>query len=152
MRIAALWFPDWPVQAAKLERDSERPGTDTNPVIIAHRHHVKVCSSAARTAGIRRGMRVRAAQAIAPEATVIEDNPDRDGRTFACLVASLDEVAASVEVLRPGLVIADLQAAANFHGGEDVALEMLLDAASRRGIDTFIGAADEIATAVIATH
>ena len=152
MRIAALWFPDWPVQAAKLERDGERPGTDTTPVIIAHQHHVKVCSSAARAAGIRRGMRVRAAQAIAPEATVIEDNPDRDGRTFACLAASLDEVAASVEVLRPGLVIADLQAAANFHGGEDIALEMLLDAASRRGIDTFIGAADEIATAVIAAR
>ena len=160
MRVAALWFPDWPVQAAKLERggrDSREgevsdEGAATERVIIAHQHRVKVCSSAARAAGIRRGMRVRAAQAIAPELTVIEDNPDRDGRAFAGLAASLDDVAASVEVLRPGLVIADLQAAANFHGSEDAALEMLLDAAARRGIDTFAGAADEIATAVIAAR
>lgn len=160
MRVAALWFPDWPVQAAKLERDGRDSregevsdeGAATERVIIAHQHRVKVCSSAARAAGIRRGMRVRAAQAIAPELTVIEDNPDRDGRAFAGLAASLDDVAASVEVLRPGLVIADLQAAANFHGSEDAALEMLLDAAARRGIDTFAGAADEIATAVIAAR
>lgn len=148
MRVAALWFPDWPVQAAKLEFDDEL----AEPIAIAAQHRVKVCSQEARRAGIRRGMRVRNAQAAAPELTVIEDNPDRDGRLFASLAASLDDVAASVEVLRPGLVIADLEAAARFHGSEDTALEMLVDAASRRGIDAFAGAADEIATAAIAAR
>lgn len=148
MRVAALWFPDWPVQAAKLEFDDAL----AEPIAIAAQHRVKVCSLAARRAGIRRGMRVRNAQAAAPELTVIDDNPDRDGRMFASLAASLDDVAASVEVLRPGLVIADLEAAARFHGSEDKALEMLVDAASRRGIDAFAGAADEIATAVIAAR
>lgn len=148
MRVAALWFPDWPVQAAKLELDDELE----EPIAIASQHRIKVCSRAARALGIRRGMRVRNAQAAAPELAVIEDNPDRDGRMFASLGASLDDVAASVEVLRPGLVIADLEAAARFHGSEDRALEMLIDAASRRGIDAFAGAADEIATAVIAAR
>ena len=127
MRVAALWFPDWPVQAAKLELDDEIE----EPVAIASQHRIKVCSRTARALGIRRGMRVRNAQAAAPELTVIEDNPDRDGRMFASLGASLDDVAASVEVLRPGLVIADLESAARFHGSEDRALEMLIDAASR---------------------
>lgn len=148
MRAAALWFPDWPVQAARLESGDEL----AEPIAIAAQHRIKVCSHAARQLGIRRGMRVRNAQAVAPELTVIEDNPDRDGRMFASLAASFDEVAASVEVLRPGLVVVDVDAAGRFHGSEDKALEMLIDAASRRGIDTQAGAADEIATALIAAR
>ncbi|MGV0433505.1 Y-family DNA polymerase [Corynebacterium ureicelerivorans] len=148
MRAAALWFPDWPVQAARLDTGDEL----AEPIAIAAQHRVKVCSHAARQLGIRRGMRVRNAQAVAPELTVVDDNPDRDGRMFASLVASFDEVAASVEVLRPGLVAVDLEAAGRFHGSEDKALEMLIDAASRRGIDAMAGAADEIATALIAAR
>ncbi len=148
MRTAALWFPDWPVQAARLESGDEIP----EPVAIAAHHRIKACSHAARQLGVRRGMRVRAAQAVAPELTVVDDNPDRDGRMFVSLAASLDDVAASVEVLRPGLVVADLEAAGRFHGSEERALEMLIDASARRGIDAFAGAADEIATAVIAAR
>ena len=148
MRAAALWFPDWPVQAARLESGDEL----AEPVAITAQHRIKVCSHAARQLGIRRGMRVRNAQAVAPELTVIEDNPDRDGRMFASLAASFDEVAASVEVIRPGLVVVDVDAAGRFHGSEEKALEMLIDAASRRGIDAFAGAADEIATALIAAR
>lgn len=148
MRAAALWFPDWPVQAARLESGDEL----AEPIAIAAHHRIKVCSHAARQLGIRRGMRVRNAQAVAPELTVIEDNPDRDGRMFASLAASFDEVAASVEVLRPGLVVVDVDAAGRFHGAEDKALEMLIDASARRGIDTQAGAADEIATALIAAR
>lgn len=148
MRAAALWFPDWPVQAARLDSGDELP----EPIAIAAQHRVKVCSHAARQLGIRRGMRVRNAQAVAPELTVVDDNPDRDGRMFASLAASFDDVAASVEVVRPGLVVVDLEAAGRFHGTEDKALEMLIDAASRRGIDTQAGAADELATALIAAR
>ena len=148
MRTAALWFPDWPVQAAKLESGDEL----AEPVAIAAHHRIKVCSQVAREVGVRRGMKVRNAQAAAPELTVVDDNPDRDGRMFAALAAGLDDVAASVEVLRPGLIVADLAAAGKFHGSEDKALEMLIDAASRRGIDALAGAADEIATAVIAAR
>ena len=128
MRTAALWFPDWPVQAAKLESGDEL----AEPVAIAAHHRIKVCSQVAREVGVRRGMKVRNAQAAAPELTVVDDNPDRDGRMFAALAAGLDDVAASVEVLRPGLIVADLAAAGKFHGSEDKALEMLIDAASRR--------------------
>lgn len=148
MRVAAVWFPDWPVQAARLEADDEL----SEPVAVVAQHRVKVCSRQARARGVRRGMLLRHAQSLAPELTAVEDNPDRDGRIFAALAAGFDDVAASVEVLRPGLVVVDLAAAGKFHGSEDTATEMLIDAAARRGIDAFAGVADELATAVIATR
>lgn len=146
--MAAVWFPDWPVQAARLEAGDEL----SEPMVVAAQHRVKVCSRTARGRGVRRGMKIRHAQALVPELTVVEDNPDRDGRMFAALAASFDDVASSVEVLRPGLVVVDVAAAGKFHGGEDRATEMLIDAAARRGIDALAGVADEIATAVLATR
>ena len=92
MRVAAVWFPDWPIQAV----------AQAGPVLVARNHAVLVCDSAARRAGIRRGMRLRQAQAICPEVKVMEANPDRDGAAFAEIAAGLDAVASSVEGLRPG--------------------------------------------------
>jgi len=140
MRVAAVWFPDWPIQAVA------QPG----PVLIARNHAVLVCDSAARRVGIRRGMRLRQAQAICPEIKVVEANPDRDGAAFAEIAVGLDAVASSVEVLRPGLAIVDAGAALRYHGPE--ALEMLADATAHAGFDSTLGVADEIATAIIAAR
>ena len=91
MRVAAVWFPDWPIQAAGGQ----------GPMVIARNHAVAVCDRRARRAGVRRGMRLRQAQALCPEAVVVEANPDRDGAAFAEVAAGLDAVASSVEGLRP---------------------------------------------------
>ncbi|AHI19226.1 MAG: Y-family DNA polymerase [Corynebacterium casei] len=144
-RIAALWFPDWPIQAAQIEDSSL-----TGPIILVRNHHVEVCNRAARAAGVKRGMRLRQAQAICSEATVVEANEDRDGALFTAIATSLDDVASSVEVLRPGLVIVDAGAASRFHG--ESAVEMLIDSVARRGVDSTAGVADEIATAIIAAR
>jgi protein ImuB len=53
-------------------------------------------------------------------------------------------------VLRPGLVIVDAGAALRFHG--ESAVEMLIDSVARRGVDSTVGVADEIATAIIAAR
>ncbi|QGU03833.1 DNA polymerase Y family protein [Corynebacterium comes] len=147
MRVAALWFPDWPVQAARID-DEELPDT----LAIAARHRIRVCSQAARRAGVRRDMRVRQAQAVCPGLVVLDEDLDRDGRMFESIAAGLDDVASSVEILRPGLVIVDAGAAGRFHGSEGEAVEMLVDAAARRGVDATVGVADEIATALIAAR
>lgn len=144
-RIAALWFPDWPIQAAQIEDSSL-----TGAIIVVRHHHVEVCNRAARAAGVKRGMRLRQAQAICSEATVVEANEDRDGALFAVIASSLDDVASSVEVLRPGLVIVDAGAAERFQGAK--AMEMLIDSVARQGVDTTVGVADEIATAIIAAR
>ncbi|APT88330.1 DNA polymerase [Corynebacterium frankenforstense DSM 45800] len=138
----ALWFPDWPVQAAGL----------TAPAAVVAEHRVLACGTAARAAGVRRGMRLRAAQALCPELDVAEADADRDARAFEPVAAGLDEVAASVEVLRPGLAVVSAGGPARFFGGEDAAVERLLDAAARRGVDCLAGVADELSTAVLAAR
>lgn len=148
MRILALWFPDWPIQAARSEEPREMPGA----VVVVAGQRVLVCNSPARRVGVRRGMRLRQARALCPDLVVFEDNPDRDSRVFESIATGLDEVAAAVEVLRPGLVIVEAGAAARYHGGEDRAAELLIDAAARRGVDCQAGIADQIATALIAAR
>ncbi|MFP7364951.1 DNA polymerase Y family protein [Corynebacterium callunae] len=145
-----LWFPDWPVQAIRLDRDD--PPNLEKPLAIATNYRIKVCGVAARKRGVRRGMKVRQAQAVCPELEVIDQDLDRDGRMFEGIVSSLGEVASSVEVLRPGLVAIDAAAAARYHGGEEIAAQMLIDAAARRGIDVEVGVADELTTAIIAAR
>src|SRR5699024_6933287 len=140
-----MWVPDWPIQAAQIE-DCSLAG----PIILVRHHRVEVCNREARAAGIKRGMRLRQAQALCSEAAVVEANEDRDGALFAAIVTSLDDVASSVEVLRPGLVIVDAGAAERFHG--EKAMEMLIDSVSRQGVDSTVGVADEIATAIIAAR
>lgn len=142
MRVAALWFPDWPIQAAQLD----------GPAAVASQHQIAVCNSAARQVGVRRGMRVRQAQELCPQLQLIDANPDHDGALFSEVADGLDAVASAVEVLRPGLVIVDAAAAGRFHGSEDVALEMLIDATATRNLNSQLGVADEIATALIAAR
>lgn len=148
-RVMALWFPDWPVQAVHLDEDAP---AHNKPVAIAAHYRIQVCGVAARKRGVRRGMKVRQAQAVCPELEVVDADADRDARMFEGIVASLGEVASSVEVLRPGLVAVDAGAAARYYGSEDIAAQMLIDAALRQGIDVFAGVADEITTAVIAAR
>ena len=157
MRVAALWFPDWPVQALRMQ-EAARVGAargDTmreRATAIVAQHKVVVCDGLARRTGVRRGMRLRQAQAVLPELRVEELNADRDGAAFAEIAAGLDAVASSIEVLRPGLVIVDAAAAGRFHGCEDTAVHMLVDDASRAGLDATVGVADEITTALIAAR
>lgn len=139
-RVAALWFPRWPVQAALLDDPELTP-----PVAVVRQHRV-VASDAP---GVYPGMQARQAEALA---RVVESDRELEGVIFAGIITSLDEVAASVEVLRPGLVLVDIGAAGRFYGSEDRAVELLLDAAARSGVDMAIGVADELETAQIAAR
>ncbi|WP_053546071.1 Y-family DNA polymerase [Corynebacterium deserti] len=146
----ALWFPDWPVQAVWLDREEKLQVK--NPIAITAQYRIQVCGLVARRRGVKRGMKVRQAQAVCPELEVVDADLDRDARMFEGIIESLGDVASSVEVLRPGLVVIDAGAAARYHGSEDTAVAMLIDASSRQGIDVFAGVADEITTAVIAAR
>lgn len=142
-----MWFPDWPVQAARLENKAG-PG----PVVITSRFRVVVCDPEARAAGIKRGMRVRQAQALCAEVAAVDLDEERDARTFTGLVEDLADVVPSIEILRPGLVVLNAAAAARFYGSEDRAAEKLINAAARAGSDCLVGIADEIPTAVLAAR
>src|SRR5690606_19677947 len=100
-RVLAVWCPDWPAVAAAAA--AELPATV--PVAVVSANRVVACSAAARSAGVRRGLRRREAQARCPALHVARADADRDARWFEAVVTAIDTVAPGVEVLRPGLVV-----------------------------------------------
>lgn len=151
-RIAVLWFPDWPVQAALLEETRQAMSAESPAIALASNHRITACCDKARGHGVRRGMKLRAAQALCPSMVVRDTDPQRDGRLFSAIVEELEDVSASLEVLRPGMVALNLTAATRFYGSEHAALEHFIDAAAHEGIDATAGAADELPTAIIAAR
>ena len=99
VRTMLVWCPDWPVIAAGIIDGV--PGT--SPVAVMDANRVIACSPAARAEGVRRGLRKRDAQARCPELIVVEHDPARDARAFEPVVAAIEELAAGVEVVRPGV-------------------------------------------------
>lgn len=149
-RVFALWLPDWPVQAARLAGvlDSQ----PTAPVALCLQGEISVCSPAARRAGVRRGQSRRQAQALCPGLGLAEADEGRDSAEFESVVQRLEAIAAGVETLRPGLAVVAGGGAARYYGGEDIALEKLVDAAAVPGVDCMVGAADDIVTAILAAR
>lgn len=146
--MLAVWCPDWPAVAAAAA--AELPATV--PVAVVSANRVVACSAAARSAGVRRGLRRREAQARCPALHVARADADRDARWFEAVVTAIDTVAPGVEVLRPGLVVLSSRGVVRWFGSEEAAAETLSDAVSAIGVECQIGVADELSTAVLAAR
>ncbi len=144
--MLALWCRDWPAVAAAAA--AEVPAT--RPVAVLFGNRVVACSALARSAGVRRGLRRREAQANCAELFLVQADTDRDARLFEPVVSAVDATAPGVEVLRPGLLVLGARGAARYFGSEEAAAERLVDAVAAVGVEAQIGIADELSTAVIA--
>ncbi|QCQ92110.1 DNA polymerase Y family protein [Rhodococcus sp. SGAir0479] len=147
-RVLAVWCPDWPAVAAAAAADLPA----THPVAVLHANRVVTCSTTARAAGVRRGLRRREAQARCPELHVAQSDPERDARSFEAVVAAVDDVVPGVEILRPGLLVLGARGASRYFGSEEAAAERLVDVVAAAGVECQIGVADELSTAVIAAR
>ncbi|MDF0532484.1 DNA polymerase Y family protein [Tsukamurella sp. 8F] len=147
-RVLALWCPDWPAIAAATEADL----APDRPVAVLAAGRVVACSAPARSAGVRRGLRRREAQARCPELHVAADDGARDARVFEPIAAAVAELVPLIEVVRPGLVVMSARGAARYFGGEEEAAERLVDAVSAVGAESQVGAADEVFTAASAAR
>src|SRR6476620_1344413 len=138
----ALWCPDWPVVAAQTE--AGQPAQ--LPAAVFHANLVQAGNAAARSFGVRRGMRRRDAQSRCPELQVYAANPDRDARWFEPVLAAVEEQHPGVAPLRPGL--AALRAPRRLRGGEPAAAALLAERLVGLGVwDSRVGVADELFTA-----
>jgi protein ImuB len=144
----AIWCMDWPAVAAAAA--GGQPATAPVAVTLANR--VIACSSAARSAGVRRGLRRREAAARCPQLHVVAADSDRDARFFEGVVAAVDDLVPRAEVLRPGLVVLAVRGAARFFGSEQQAAERLTDAVAGAGAECQVGIADQLSTAVFAAR
>ncbi|GAB3811296.1 DNA polymerase Y family protein [Micromonospora zhanjiangensis] len=114
VRTLFVWCPDWPVVAADIVDGVSAAG----PVAVLHANRVIACSETARAEGVRRGLRKREAQSRCPELTVVDHDPGRDARAFEPVVATVEELAAGVEVVRPGACALAARGPARYFGGK----------------------------------
>src|ERR1700756_3970710 len=139
---------DWPAVAAAAAAGQSA----TAPVAVTLANRVIACSSAARAAGVRRGLRRREAAARCPPLHVANADADRDARFFEGVIAAVDDLVPRAEVLRPGLMVLPMRGAARYFGSEDQAAERLIDAVAAAGAECQVGIADQLSTAVFAAR
>jgi len=132
-RTLVVWVPDWPIVA--LSRDGDDPIDGSLPIAIFAKGEVVACSPAARAEGVRRGQRRRDAQARCPHLEVVLDDPVRDHRVFAPVVAAVEEAAPGVQVIQPGLLALRAKGPARFYGGEAAAATVLSGAVAAQSVD-----------------
>jgi protein ImuB len=147
-RVLAIWCMDWPAVAAAGAADLPA----TAPVAVTLANRVIACSSAARSVGVRRGLRRREAAARCPQLHVVTADSDRDARFFEGVIAAVDDLVPRAEVLRPGLLVLPVRGAARFFGSEQQAAERLTDAVAAAGAECQVGIADQLSTAVFAAR
>lgn len=141
VRTLLVWCPDWPVLAAGVVLGVP-PHT---PVAVLHANRVIACSPSARAEGVRPGLRRREAQSRCPELTVVPADPARDARAFEPVVAAVEQVAAGVEVLRPGACALAARGPARFYGGEEAAAERIVEQVAQEcAVPAQVGIADGV--------
>jgi protein ImuB len=146
--VLAVWCMDWPAVAAAAAAGLPA----TAPVAVTLANRVVACSAAARSVGVRRGLRRREAQARCPQLHVVTADPARDARHFEGVTAAVDDVVPRAEVLRPGLLVLSVRGAARYFGSEQAAAERLVDAVAAAGAECQVGIADQLSTAVFAAR
>ncbi|SCF41358.1 DNA polymerase Y family protein [Micromonospora mirobrigensis] len=149
VRTLLLWCPDWPVIAAEIVDGVPATG----PVAVLHANRVVACSEQARAEGVRRGLRRREAQGRCPRLTVVDHDPGRDARAFEPVVAAVEEVAAGVEVVRPGACALAARGPARYLGGEEAAAERIIEQVAQAcAVESQVGIADGVFAAGLAAR
>ncbi|MEU5939700.1 DNA polymerase Y family protein [Micromonospora sp. NPDC047548] len=149
VRALLLWCPDWPVIAAEIVDGVPATG----PVAVLHANRVVACSERARAEGVRRGLRRREAQGRCPQLTVVDHDPGRDARAFEPVVAAVEEVAAGVEVVRPGACALAARGPSRYLGGEEAAAERIVEQVAQAcAVESQVGIADGVFAAGLAAR
>jgi protein ImuB len=125
-RMATLWCPDWPVTAVRAT--SGAPGDA--PVAVVTANHVVACSSVARGAGVRRGMRRREAQSRCPDLVVLPRDETAEARCFEPVIVAVESLVPAVEVMRPGLAAVGVRGPVRHFAGEPALVDALWQAVS----------------------
>jgi protein ImuB len=138
-RTMMLWFPDWPITAALREHSLP---TDA-ALVLVDRGEVFACSPAARQDGVKRGLRIREAQARSTGLVCHPYDPSLDERTFEPVTAAVETIMPGVQVLRPGLCALKVKGPSRYYGSEGKAADVVFQVLAAIGLtDVRIGIAD----------
>ena len=164
LRTIVLWCPDWPITAALRIPGASIPGASISgasipgasiagaghapitadiPLALIDAGQVFACSASARSEGVRRGLRMREAQARCPQLRVLDYDPVLDIRAFEPVLEAIEDTMPGAQVLRPGTCAVRARGPARYYGGEEEAALWLLDALDALGIHgSRVGIAD----------
>ncbi|MGA1837090.1 DNA polymerase Y family protein [Herbiconiux sp. 11R-BC] len=139
MRTMVVWCPDWPVVAtAGFEGVSAEES-----IAVIEKGLVLACSEAARADGVRRGLRLREAQARSPRLRDFAYDPVRVDRAFEPLITALEAMSPNVQIVRSGSCALRARGAARYYGGEHEAALAFLERFAELGVtDARVGVAD----------
>lgn len=129
-RTLVLWCPDWPVTAAR-QAAGVAPGA---PAAVVEAGRLLAISSAARGAGLRRGLRIREAQARCPELVVFPHDPRLEARAFEPVLGAVEAIAPGVQVVRPGTCAVRAGGLSRYLGGEQHAAAAVLVGVGDAGV------------------
>lgn len=143
------WVPDWPLAALRQEMGI----SPQLPVVLSRAGRVVATSLPARSLGVEIGMRLRVAHALCPELEAIPADPLREVRAFEAVLRDLDQVIASLCVLRPGLVLFPLPGARRHAGGEtELAQRVHAAVLDGSGHEVHVGGGGGVLTALLAAR
>jgi protein ImuB len=133
-RLLVLWVPDWPVvaHASALSKAGQKGSPDA-AIALIEKGQVFACSLAARSEGVRRGMRQREAQARCPGLRILRYDPALDARAFEPILAALEQSLPGLHPVRPGTVAVRARGPARYYGGEQAAALTVLGIVSELG-------------------
>lgn len=139
IRTMLAWCPDWPVLAAARENNLDPDVA----IAVTEKSLVFACSPAARAEGVRRGMRMREAQARCPDLHLLPYDRSDDARHFEPIIAGIEASMAGVQLVRPGMCAIRARGPARYYGGETVAARLLVQRLAELGVASArVGIAD----------
>lgn len=133
-RIALVFFPDWETNALVIDCPPAAPAA-----LVSARGRITHATREARVKGVQIGMRRALAEYLCEGLIVMPADPGRSARSFNVVLEALDEVSATVCMIRPGIAWIPASAARTF-GGEEAMCELILDTiAERTGSECYVG-------------
>ncbi|WP_111719754.1 DNA polymerase Y family protein [Homoserinimonas sp. OAct 916] len=130
-RTIVVWVPDWPVIAATTPSARRAEGDEaplaSAPVAVIEKGLVFACSAAARSAGIRRGLRLREAQARCVDLVTIANDQVLGLRRFEPIIMAVEQLMPGVQVIRAGMCAVRARGPVRFYGGEEKTAALLIE-------------------------
>lgn len=118
-----MWLPDWPVVVQRFLSHE----VTIEPIVVMERGVALAPCETARRKGVKAGHRRREVEMRCPEAVLLERDEAAEARVFEHVLRSVEEVATSLHVHRPGLCDFPMRGPSRYFGGEEAVTEHLLE-------------------------
>lgn len=145
-RVVSLFLPRWPTDRLRRKSGAASPPCDA-PLILAgrdsRRRVVAALDANAESLGLRPGMPVAKAQALAPGLVIMEADPRADAEGLQKLALwALQRISPIVMADAPDGLVIDTTGADHLHGGEAVMLDTLVERFAAAGVEARAAIAD----------